>query len=347
MTTTDRASLSTFMHRMPKCELHVHLEGTLEPRLARVLASRNNTPLHLPPDTPDHAYPFHDLPSFLTVYYAAMSVLITAQDFDDLATAYLAKAHGQNVRHAEMFFDPQAHTERGVAMADVVRGLKSAVVRARMELGMSASLIMCFLRDKSAESADRALSEVLELSEEERDVIVGVGLDSDEKDNPPNKFAAVFERVRKEVPHWRVTTHCDVDQVNSIEHIRQALQNIKVDRIDHGTNVIEDAELVDVCKRRKVGLTTCPISNNVILPGTFKKVEIMSLLRRDVLVTANSDDPAFFRGYVNESIDLLIDGTDITREEVIKLQENAFEIAWISDAEKQRLLKELHAFAAS
>lgn len=340
----QKNSLLQFARDMPKAELHVHLEGTLEPRLARSLAVRNNVQLNLPPETPDHSYPFHDLPSFLDVYYGAMSVLKTSHDFEDLTAAYLKKAHQQNVKHVEIFFDPQAHTTRGVPFQEVISGIHRALVRAPEEFGMSASAIMCFLRDHSAASAMETL-ETATISPH-RDIIVGVGLDSNELDNPPEKFKSVFQTVRNQIPHWKITVHCDVDQKDSIQHIRQAIEDIAVDRIDHGTNIIEDKALVAKAIEKRIGLTCCTLSNNVICEG-FKSAEIMDLTRQGMAVTINSDDPAYFKGYVNESLELLINGSTVTRAELIQLQKNAFEIAWVDDKRRAELMDMLDDFVSS
>ena len=336
----DKQTLIQFARDIPKAELHVHLEGTLEPRLARSLAAKNNVPLQLPPETSESSYPFHDLPSFLTVYYGAMSVLLTADDFEELARAYLKKAHEQNVKHVEIFFDPQAHTSRGVAFDDVLKGIHRALSQAPSEFGMSAKAIMCFLREESVDSAMHTLNAAMQSAH--RDVIVGVGLDSNERGNPPNKFRGVFAKVREETD-WKITVHCDVDQENSIEHIRQALEDIKVDRIDHGSNIVESDDLVKVAINRNIGLTCCPLSNSVICDD-FKSKEILNLVRRNVLVTINSDDPAYFRGYVNESLDMMVSRSDVSREELARFQYNAFKISWIEDAERYRLIRILDDF---
>ncbi len=210
--------MSSFIDKLPKAELHVHLEGTLEPELSFALATRNGVPLSY--DTPQAliaAYDFHDLPSFLAIYYKAMEVLVTEQDFFDLSWAYLQKARGQNVLYCEMFFDPQAHTRRGVAFATVIGGIRRAQQQALAELGIESQLILCFLRDHSAESALATLQAALPY----QDWIVGVGLDSDEKDNPPRKFAEVFRRARAQ--GYQLTMHCDVHQADTHEHIRQVL----------------------------------------------------------------------------------------------------------------------------
>ncbi|OCK76051.1 adenosine deaminase [Lepidopterella palustris CBS 459.81] len=336
-------TMEEFIVGMPKAELHVHLEGTLEPSLHRKLAARNSINI---PATSDNVsgnsngYLFHDLTSFLAVYYPNMEVLLTAEDFFDLAFAYLSKAYSQNVVHAEMFFDPQAHTSRGVSFSTVITGFRQAIVKAERELGMSASLIMCFLRDMDPGFAMATLTEALPY----KDWIVGVGLDSDERDNPPSKFASVFARAKKE--GWLVTCHCDIDQPNSIAHIRQVLRDIGVDRIDHGTNIVEDETLVQLVKERGIGLTCCPVSNSVVT-NDFKGREIVQLLRQGVKVTINSDDPAYFRGYMNENMMKMAKDADVTKGELIRLQKNAFEISWISERKKEKFIELLEKHAAN
>ena len=324
-------SLESFIVGMPKAELHLHLEGTLEPVLARALAERNGIPMEIGENT------FTDLTTFLAVYYPRMTVLVTEQDFYDLAWAYLEKAHSQNVIHVEMFFDPQAHTSRGVAFATVIEGYHRAVMAARSELGMSAQLIMCILRDHSVDSA----AETLEASLFYKDWIVGIGLDSDERDNPPAKFAEVFARAR--AAGYRVTMHCDVDQVGSIENIRQVIEDIGVDRIDHGTNILEDAGLVDIARERGLGFTSCPLSNGVVSEG-MKSVEIVELLRGGLKVTINSDDPAYFDGYLTENLLALAAITDLDEDEFVRLQRNAFEISWVDEGTRDQFLASLDGY---
>lgn len=334
------SKMQAFIHGMPKAELHVHLEGCLTPQLAAKLAQRNKItlPQSVTAASTDTGFAFHDLTSFLAVYYPAMHVLQTALDFEDLAMDYLNKAHSQNVVHCELFFDPQAHTSRGVPFPTVIRGYRSAVLRAERDLQMSVSLIMCFLRDLDAGFAMATLMEALPY----KDWIIGVGLDSDERGNPPSKFQQVFDRARQE--GFMLTMHCDIDQEGSIEHIRQALEQIGVDRIDHGTNIVEDERLRDIVEQRGIGLTCCPISNSVVT-ADFKGREILDLLRNGVKVTVNSDDPAYFRGYANENMIKMASDTDATQAELVKLQENAFDISWISAWRREKYLERLHRYA--
>jgi adenine deaminase len=334
------AELKAFIEGMPKAELHIHLEGALEPSLVRTIGQRNNLPV--PSSIQDRAsgYSFHDLTSFLAVYYSNMAVLQTMDDFHHLAWSYLSKAHKQNIVHAEMFFDPQAHTSRGVSFATVINGYHQAVIKAQEKLGISASLIMCFLRDMDAASAQATLKEALQY----KDKIAGVGLDSDERGNPPSKFANVFAEARKE--GFKLTMHCDIDQENSIEHIRQAIEEIGVDRIDHGTNILEDPHLVEVVRRKGIGLTCCPISNSVVTED-FKGKEMVDLLHNGVKVTINSDDPAYFRAYLNENLRLLADKISLTKQDLVQLQKNAFEISWIGPEKKLEYIRRLEDYATA
>ena len=321
MSTID---LAAFAHGLPKAELHLHLEGTLEPELKFALAARNG--IELDQKTVEDvkaSYDFTDLTSFLAVYYPAMQVLQTADDFHDLAWAYLQRAKAQGVVHVEMFFDPQAHTSRGVPFAEVITGYRRAAVRAQDELGISAELILCFLRDFSAEYAMATLMEALPY----KAWIVGVGLDSDERGNPPEKFAAVFARARAE--GFFLTMHCDIDQVGSIDNIRTVLEDIEVDRIDHGTNIVEDPALVDAAIAKGIGFTTCPVSNSFVT-DQMKSDEIVSLLRKGARVMVNSDDPAYFGGYVGDNYVALAEQAGLTATDLVQLAINSFEASWLT-----------------
>ena len=335
------SEISSFIEGMPKAELHVHMEGTLEPELKFELAARNG--LELPYDSVVEmraAYDFNDLSSFLAMYYEGMSVLLTEQDFYDLAMAYFGKARSQNVVYCEVFFDPQAHTTRGIGFDTFMDGFKRAQGDARDSLGLRTQLIMCFLRDMDADSALDTLKRSLAYQEQ----IIGVGLDSDERDNPPIKFKDVFGRARTE--GYRLTMHCDVDQKNSVQHIWQCVNDIGVERIDHGVNSVEDTSLIGEISRRELGLTVCPISNSYVTDG-LKADEIKRLLDLGVLVTVNSDDPAYFPGYVNENLVALQAAVHLTREEITQLVSNAFTISWLEDDMKQRFLSEVKTYAIS
>ncbi len=333
--------LQAFIEGLPKCELHVHLEGTLSPELKLELANRNG--IDLAEKTVEEiqaTYRLESLTAFLGVYYPAMRVLVTAEDFFDLAYAYLTRAAADGVRHAEMFFDPQAHTGRGVPFDTVVTGYRRAIVKAERELGMSASLILCFLRDMSADFAMATLMEALPY----QDWIIAVGLDSDERDNPPSKFAEVFARARTE--GFLLTSHCDIDQAGSIDHIRQVIEDIGVDRIDHGTNIVEDPALVAAVRERGIGFTCCPVSNDFVVDD-MKAVEIVQLLRDGVRVTVNSDDPAYFGAYITDNYLALARAAGLSAADVVLLARNAFTIAWLSTARRDQYLSDLDAYAAA
>ncbi|WP_029150220.1 adenosine deaminase [Microbacterium indicum] len=333
------SDLASFVAGLPKAELHLHLEGTLEPELKFALAARNG--IELAEKTVEEVratYDFTDLTSFLAVYYPAMQVLQTADDFHDLAWAYLERAHADGVVHVEMFFDPQAHTSRGVPFVDVIGGYRRAVVRAERELGISAELILCFLRDFSAEHAMSTLMEALPY----RSWIVGVGLDSDERDNPPAKFQAVFARAKQE--GFLTTMHCDIDQVGSIDNIRSVLDEIGVDRIDHGTNIVEDPALVALAKERGLGFTTCPISNSFVTEQ-MKSDEIVQLLREGLRVTVNSDDPAYFGGYIADNYVALAEKAGLDRADLAQLAINSFEASWLTPARRAEYIARVREFA--
>lgn len=324
-----------YIQSLPKAELHVHLEGTLEPEHIFSLAKRNAIPLdYATPDDVVSAYDFHDLPSFLNIYYAAMNVLREEEDFYELAMHYFQRAAAQNVVYVEPFFDPQAHTSRGVAFDTVINGIHRAQKDARTELGVESQLVMCFLRDMSAASA----AEHLDMARPHIDKLVGVGLDSDEKDNPPSKFSEVFAKAR--ALGLKLTMHCDVNQKDILEHIGECLNLIRVDRIDHGVNALESETLCEEIARRGIGLTVCPISNRFVvqdLTGT----QIRHMLSRGMKATINSDDPAYFRAYMNENLQALVDEADFTRDEILMLTRNAFEVSWLDDVRKADYLQRL------
>ena len=332
--------ISEFIRGMPKAELHLHIEGTLEPELKFALAERNGISLPAASAAQMRAsYAFDDLTSFLSAYYEGMDVLRTSADFYDLAWAYLQRAHQEGVRYAEIFFDPQAHTSRGIAFDAVIGGLRRAVLAARRQFGLRAQLIMCLLRDQSASYGMATLVQSLPY----RDWIVGVGLDSDEKGHPPMKFAEVFKRARAE--GYQVTMHCDVDQQDSAEHIRQCLFLIGVDRIDHGVNILESAELTAELKRRGLGLTVCPISNRWVT-GDLKAAQVKRMLELGLRVTVNSDDPAYFGGYITDNLIAAQQAAGLDRADLLQLQRNAIEIAWLPDGAGDELLAEIDRYAA-
>lgn len=328
-----------FIKNLPKAELHLHLEGSLEPELKLALANKNK--IDIGQSTIEEvkaSYEFDSLPSFLNIYYPAMNVLQTEDDFYELASAYLKKAEEHNVLRAELFFDPQAHTSRGIAFETVINGYHRAIAEAD-DYGISADLIMCFLRDMSAESAEETFEQALP----HLDKIIGIGLDSDEKGNPPSKFAAVFKKARAK--GLKLTMHCDIDQENTLEHLRQVIEDIQVDRIDHGTNIVAAPELVSVIKEKGIGLTACPVSNGFVVED-MKGKEIKTLLGQGVKVTVNSDDPAYFQSYISDDLYTLATHYDLTQEDIVKLAKNSFDIAWITDAEKEVYHQKINDYVA-
>lgn len=333
-------SLEDYIRGMPKAELHVHLEGTLEPEHIFAMAERNNIELdYKTPEEVISAYDFRDLPSFLTIYYAAMGVLQTEQDFFELAYHYFERAAKDNIVYVEPFFDPQGHTSRGVKFDTIVTGIHRAQITAKEKLGIESNLIMCFLRDMSAESA----MEHLEMSLPYRDWIVGVGLDSDEKDNPPIKFIEVFARAREE--GYKLTMHCDVNQVDIVDHIWQCLRDINVDRIDHGINSLEDEALCDEIVKRNLGLTVCPISNRFVVQSLTSQ-EIKTMLGKGMKVTINSDDPGYFRAYLNDNFLALIEEVTFDQEEITRLNLNAFEVSWLAENSRDRYMEQVQNFSS-
>lgn len=333
--------MATFIENMPKADLHLHIEGALEPEMKFEMAARNG--ISLPYKTVEEvvaSYDFHDLPTFLAARYEGDGVLTTEQDFYDLAMSYYRRVHSENLIYAEIFFDPQAHTSRGVAFSTLIEGLQRARSDAAADLGIDSQLIMCFLRDLSLESAAEALKQ----AEPYRDWIVGIGLDSDEKDNPPIKFREVYEDARKQ--GYRLTAHCDPDQENSVANIWEALTVLGVERIDHGTNALEDPSLIEELATRKIGLTVCPVSNKAIVQDS-KSRELKALLDKGIPVTVNTDDPAYFLAYVTDNLKTAQADGGLTQEEVAELVRNAFSISWAPDEAKASYQKRLSDYVAS
>ncbi|SJZ34930.1 adenosine deaminase [Marinactinospora thermotolerans DSM 45154] len=323
---------------IPKAELHLHIEGTLEPELAFELAERNG--IELPFDSVEElrrAYSFTDLQSFLDLYYALMSVLRTEQDFADLAAAYLERAAAQGVRHAEIFFDPQAHTSRGVAIGTVVTGLARALEDAERSLGISSRLILCFLRDRPAEEA----METLESARPHLHAITGVGLDSAEIGNPPEKFREVFAAAR--AAGLRRVAHAGEE--GPADYVRQALDVLGAERIDHGVRCLEDPELVERLRREAVPLTVCPFSNvRLRVVERLEEHPLPKLIGAGLVVTVNSDDPAYFGGYVEDNLDGVRRALDLDPETVRELARNSFRAAFLDEERRAELIAEVDAY---
>lgn len=326
---------------LPKAELHLHIEGTLEPELAFALAERNGVTLpYATAEELREAYRFSDLQSFLDLYYALMAVLQTPEDFTALADAYLERAAAQGVRHAEIFFDPQAHAVRGVPMGTVVEGLSAALDRAEERYGISTRLIMCFLRDESAESA----LATLEAAKPYLDRITGVGLDSAEVGHPPAKFREVYEEAAR--LGLRRVAHAGEE--GPAAYVREALDVLGVERIDHGLRCMEDPELVERLARERVPLTLCPLSNvRLRVIDELGEHPLRAMLDAGLLVTVNSDDPAYFGGYVGDNYAAVREALALSQEQLRVLARHSFEASFLDDDEprRARYLAEVEAYA--
>ena len=333
MTTHD---LEQFIRNVPKAELHLHIEGTLEPELMLKIGERNRLALRFTTvEDLRKAYSFHNLQSFLDIYYEGARVLLYEQDFFELTWAYLERAAEQNVRHVEIFFDPQTHTDRGVAFETVVRGIHRALEAASRGLRVSSRLIMCFLRHLSADSAMQTLEESLRF----KNWIVAVGLDSSEMGHPPKKFVEVFDRALAE----GYLTVAHAGEEGPPDYIWQALDLLKVSRIDHGVRCLEDPILVQRLARERIPLTVCPLSNVTLrVFATLEEHNLKNLLDLGLCVTVNSDDPAYLGGYLTENLLASQKALGLTRDDIYTLAKNSFEASFLSPKEKQILIEELN-----
>lgn len=330
-------TLKELVENIPKAELHIHIEGSLEPAMMLELAKRNDIDLpYADIDAVTEAYNFNCLQDFLDLYYQGMSVLQTEQDFHDLTWAYLQRCAEQNVVHCEIFFDPQGHTERGIGFDTVISGIGSALTRAESELGISTRLIMCFLRHLDEQSAFATLESALPYL----DRITGVGLDSSELGHPPNLFSRVFARAAelglKRVAH--------AGEEGPPEYVSEALELLQVDRIDHGNRSLEDDALVRQLVDLNMPLTVCPQSNlRLAVIDNMADHPIRRMLALGLKVCVNSDDPAYFGGYMNENFFALIDATGLTRDEIFQLVINGFESSFLTEAAKRIHLNQINA----
>lgn len=334
-------AIAKFIAGMPKAEYHVHLEGTLEAEMKFALARRNGLQLPFADVAAMKAsYRYHDLPSFLAIYYDGMKVLIKEQDFYDLAYAYLSKAAAQNVIYTEMFFDPQEHMKRGVPMGVVIGGITRARRDAMAKLGIRSQLILCFVRDLSAQSAMEALDAGLAFKSD----LIGVGLDSDEAGNPPEKFREHFAKARSNGLH--VTAHCDIDQEDTLGHIRTALLDLKVDRIDHGGNIVQSPELVAIARQKGISFTVCPTFSGTLRKGMETPVDVVrKMMDAGLKVTISSDDPAYMGSeYINDVLIRAADRSGLSKSELITIARNGFEAAWLPQADKDAMLGKLAAY---
>ncbi len=328
-----------FINTIPKAELHLHIEGSLEPELMFSLAKKNN--IQLPYKNIQElkdAYNFTNLQSFLDLYYNGAKVLITQQDFYDLTFEYLKKCHEQKILHTEIFFDPQTHTHRGVEFSTIINGIKQALNDAKNEFKISSKLIMCFLRHLSEEDAFITLEQALKFKED----IVAIGLDSSEIGNPPSKFEKVFKKAKK--LGFKLVAHAGEEA--SYEYINEALDLLEVNRIDHGVQAIQNEQLMQRLKQTQIALTVCPLSNTKLkVFKTMQEHNIKKMLDFGINVTVNSDDPAYFGGYLNENFIAIYKALDLSKQQIIQLAKNSFNSSFISKEEKQNYLKQIEEFA--
>ena len=317
------------IQRLPKAELHLHIEGSLEPELLFALAARNKVDIPFATvEAVRAAYDFSNLQDFLDIYYQGMAVLRTEQDFFDLTWAYLQRAAADNVRHVEIFFDPQGHTARGVAFETVLDGIERALMQGQRELGITFRIIMCFLRHLSEDDAFATL----EQAAPHLDRIDGVGLDSSELGHPPSKFARVFAKARELGLH--VTAHAGEE--GPPEYVAEALDLLKVERIDHGNRALEDPALVHRLVAEGMTLTVCPLSNlKLCVIDEISQSPVKQMLDLGLIVTINSDDPAYFGGYVGANYQAVADALNLSQDQIVRLAQNSFAGSFLSDAEKQ------------
>ena len=322
--------LNRYIRLIPKAELHLHIEGSLEPELMFAMAKKNGVKIkYNNVDELRAAYNFNNLQEFLDIYYAGADVLLKEEDFYDLTMAYLIKAHEDNVVHTEIFFDPQTHTSRGVKFDTVVNGIARALEDGKKLMNISSQLIMCFLRHLDEKSAMQDLDAALD----HKDKIIGVGLDSSELGNPPNKFKNVFERARNE----GFLTVAHAGEEGPADYVWEAINMLDVMRIDHGVKSLDDKKLVAELVKRQIPLTVCPLSNlKLKVVSDMKDHPIKRMLDKNMMVTINSDDPSYFGGYVNENYLEVARALNLTKDDILILAKNSFTSSFLSDADKKR-----------
>jgi len=330
--------MDSFIQKLPKVELHIHIEGSLEPEMMVAIAQRNN--IQLPYDSVEAvraAYQFENLQSFLDLYYAGAGVLQTEQDFYDLTWAYLEKCAAQTVRHTEIFFDPQSHTDRGIPFEVVLSGIQQALKDAQAKFGISSRLILCFLRHLSAESAMVTLEQALPYQE----AIAAVGLDSSELGHPPSKFQPVFDRARAE----GFLTVAHAGEEGPADYIWEAIRLLNVVRIDHGVRCVEDPALVDYLVQHQIPLTVCPLSNvKLCVFDQLEQHNLKQLLDKGLRVTINSDDPAYFGGYMQENVAQTQAALNLSPQDLYAISKNAIAASFLSAKDQQALIEELDTF---
>jgi len=333
--------VTAFIDGLPKAELHLHIEGTIEPETMFRFTERNGIALpYASVEALRAAYDFGELQDFLDLYYQGMRVLQTEEDYYEMTWAYLEKARAQNVLHAEIFFDPQGHTSRGIAFETVLDGISRALADGCKQLGIGTRLIMCFLRDRDATEAMATLEQALP----HRDRIVGVGLDSAERGNPPAKFREVFERARA----LGIQTVAHAGEEGPAAYVRDALDLLHVTRIDHGIRALDDPGLVARLVRERVPLTVCPLSNvRLKVVDDIRRHPLRTMMDKGLFVTVNSDDPAYFGGYVNENFAAVQEGLGLSDEDLSQLARNSFEAAFLPHADKRRLVQQVDDYLTS
>lgn len=332
-------SLLQLIENVPKAELHLHIEGTLEPELMFMLAQKNEVKIpYYSIDEVKNAYQFQNLQDFLDIYYAGANVLITEQDFFDLTWAYLQKAHSQHIVHVEIFFDPQTHTHRGIPFETVVTGIHNALLKAEKELGISSHLIMCFLRHLSEQDAINTFHEALPF----KNLIKGIGLDSSEKGNPPQKFEKVFQMAKKE--GFKTVAHAGEE--GPAEYVYDTIHLLNVDRIDHGNNALDNPTLVKEIVQKEMALTVCPLSNQKLkVVPDLTKHPIKKMVDLGIKATINSDDPAYFGGYLNENYFAIIENLQLSKKEILTLIKNGFSASFMEEKFKNQWIAKVDSFA--
>lgn len=331
-------TIEEFIKSIPKAELHLHIEGTFEPGLMFEIAQRNKIAIkYKSVEELKQAYNFSNLQHFLDIYFEGAKVLITEQDFYDLTRAYLEKVHAQNVLHTEISFDPQNNADSGIELSTVLSGINRALNDAQKEWGITSKLILSFLRHLSEENALQTLEEAIKY----KDMLIGVGLDSSELGHPPSKFKRVFDRALKE--GFKTVAHAGEEGPS--EYVWEALQLLKVSRIDHGNNSLDDEKLVQQLAKSQIPLTVCPLSNlklNVV--KDMKNHPLKKMLEKGLLVTVNSDDPAYFGGYINENFLALSSALNLSKKDIYLLAKNSFKASFLDDKRKQKMIDKVEKF---
>lgn len=334
----NHISIHNFIEGIPKAELHLHIEGTFEPDLMFEIARRNNISINYKSvDELKKAYNFNNLQEFLDIYYAGASVLIYEQDFYDLTWAYLTKVHEQNLVHTEIFFDPQTHTDRGISFDTVIQGIHSALEDAKEKLGISSQLIMCFLRHLD----EVAAFDILEQALPYKKWIAGVGLDSSEMGHPPSKFENVFSKALDE----GFITVAHAGEEGPAAYVWEAINLLKISRIDHGNRSLEDDQLITHIVEKQIPLTVCPLSNlELKVVDDLKDHPMLQLMEAGLMVTINSDDPAYFGGYINENYIQIAAALNLSKKQITDLAKNSFKASFLSDVEKEKLINQVEDY---